>query len=212
MKLIVGLGNPGLEYERTRHNAGFLAVDALRERHARGAVPRARFQAEVIETSFETGPSTGERVMLMKPLTYMNRSGQAVAEAVRFYKINIGAELLVVTDDIHLPCGAIRLRASGGAGGHNGLSDIQRALGSEVWSRCRIGVDAPGLVNQADYVLGRFTAEQWALAGPAVKAAADAAELWARRGVQAAMNKFNVKDTGPGPGPEAPSRPAASDN
>lgn len=202
MKLIVGLGNPGSDYERTRHNAGFLAVDALAERHAPGAVPRARFQGVALEASIERGPAAGEKVLLLKPTTYMNRSGQAVAEAVRFYKLNIATDLLVLVDDIYLPCGAIRLRAEGGSGGHNGLSDIDRLLGADTWSRCRIGVDPPGVVPQADYVLGRFTAEQWAKAGPAIARAADAAELWAARGIEAAMNKFNTKETeGPGGSP-----------
>lgn len=210
MKLIVGLGNPGAEYERTRHNAGFLAVDALAQRHARGVAPRARFQGVAVEASLERGPAAGERALLLKPTTYMNRSGQAVAEAVRFYKLDIATDLLVLVDDIYLPCGVIRVRAEGGSGGHNGLADIDRLLGTDRWARCRIGVDPPGIVPQADYVLGRFTAEQWAKTGPAIARAADAAELWAGRGVAAAMNTFNAK--GPEGDAGAPQKASPANN
>lgn len=197
MKLIVGLGNPGSGYERTRHNAGFLAADALAARHARGVVPRARFQSVVVETTIEKGPAAGERVLLMKPVTYMNRSGQAVAEAVRFYKIHPASDVLVLVDDVYLPSGSIRLRGEGGAGGHNGLADVERLLATPMYARCRIGVDAPGIIPQADYVLGRFTPEQWEKAGPAIERAADAAEVWAGEGLAAAMNKFNAKERAP---------------
>lgn len=184
----MGLGNPGVEYERTRHNAGFMAVDRLADRHARGATARARFHALTLEASI--GP---EKCLLMKPLTYMNRSGLAVTEAVRFFKLDAAQDLLVLTDDVALPCGMIRVRASGGAGGHNGLSDIERLLGGPDYARCRIGVDAPGIVPQRDYVLGRFAPEQWEAMAPALDKAADAAEVWAREGVLAAMNRFNAK-------------------
>lgn len=190
MKLIVGLGNPGKQYERTRHNAGFMAIDRLVERHAPGAPARARFNAAAVEAKVG-----GEACLLLKPTTYMNRSGGAVADAVRFYKVDPSKDLLVLVDDVALPCGAIRVRAGGGAGGHNGLADIHRALGSQAYPRCRIGVDAtPPYMNQADYVLGRFTDEQWALVAPALDRAADAAEVFIAKGVDAAMNQFNPKD------------------
>ena len=202
MKLIVGLGNPGPQYEKTRHNAGFLVVDRLIDRHARSSVPRARFQSLTVEASLSSSGSADERVLLMKPTTYMNLSGQAVADALRFFKLDPERDLLVLVDDVYLPCGALRIRGEGGAGGHNGLSSIQRSIGSERYARCRIGVDAPGIVPQADYVLGRFTPEQWALVEPALTRAADAAELWATRGLDASMNRFNTRDTPPkGPSP-----------
>lgn len=196
MKLIVGLGNPGAQYERTRHNAGFLAVDRLAHRHARGGVARSRFNAATLEASLP-GSAGGEKCVLMKPTTYMNRSGQAVVEAVRFFKLDPVADLLVIVDDVYLPCGAIRLRESGSAGGHNGLADIERLLGNDRYPRCRIGVDPPGIVAQADYVLGRFTAEQWALVEPALERSADAAEAFVRGGITSAMNAFNGKASEP---------------
>lgn len=202
MKLIVGLGNPGASYERTRHNAGFMAIDRLVERHAKGAVPRARFNAITFDAAL-AGSASDEKCLLMKPTTYMNRSGLAVGEAVRFYKINPAADLLVIVDEVYLPCGVIRLRESGGSGGHNGLTDIEQALGTDRYPRCRIGVDLPGIMEQADYVLGRFTDEQWALAGPAINKAADAAEEFVRAGLAAAANKFNAKDP---PRPKPPRR------
>jgi PTH1 family peptidyl-tRNA hydrolase len=190
VKLIVGLGNPGAQYERTRHNAGFLALDRLAQRHAAGLVARSRFHAATLETALGAG---GQRCLLMKPLTFMNRSGLAVSEAVRFYKVDPASDLLVIVDDVYLPCGSLRLRGEGSAGGHNGLADIQRALGTDRYARCRIGVDTPGIVPQADYVLGRFTDDQWSAVGPAVERSCDAAEVWANSGLTAAMNRFNAK-------------------
>jgi peptidyl-tRNA hydrolase, PTH1 family len=198
MKLIVGLGNPGSQYEKTRHNAGFLVIDRLADRHARGNPVRARFNAAVAEASIK-----GEQCLLMKPTTFMNRSGQAVAEAVRFYKLDPSRDLLVVVDDVALPCGTIRVRPGGGAGGHNGLSDIQRLLGSDAYPRLRIGIDAkPAFMDQADYVLGRFSDEQWALVQPAIERAADAGEVFISTGLDAAMNQFNA----PPPHPPKPTR------
>lgn len=204
MKLIVGLGNPGLSYERTRHNAGFMVVDRLARRHAPGATARGRFQSAVVE-----GRIGNEPCLFMKPTTYMNRSGGAVAEAVNFYKLDHSTDLMVISDDVALPCGSIRLRPGGGAGGHNGLTDVQRALGSDAYPRCRVGVDAsPALIDQADYVLGRFTEEQWALVEPALERAADAVEIFVSRGMAVAMNQFNAvpgprREPGGSPGPES---------
>ena len=147
--------------------------------------------------------------MLLKPTTYMNLSGRAVAEAIGFYKINVASDLIVIVDDVALPCGTVRVRASGGAGGHNGLSDIQRALGTDQYPRIRVGVDAcPPMMALEDYVLGRFTPDQMALAEPALDKAADAAELFALQGVTAAMNKFNASAS-PEKTPKPPTPPTA---
>lgn len=200
MKLIVGLGNPGFEYDKTRHNAGFMAVDRLASRHARGAMPRARFQSVTLEASLP-GSEGPEKVMLLKPTTYMNLSGGPVAEALRFFKLDPQQDLFVIVDDIALPCGSIRIRPDGSAGGHNGLSDIERKLGTSAYPRCRVGVDAPGIVPQADYVLSRFSPEQWPLVDEALERAADAAETFVARGVQAAMNRFNTKASASPGGP-----------
>jgi PTH1 family peptidyl-tRNA hydrolase len=195
MKLIVGLGNPGSQYEKTRHNAGFMAVDRLQKRWAAGAIPKGRFSGVCVETSIKL-----ERVLLLKPTTYMNLSGRSVAEAIGFYKIDPAQELLVIVDDVALPSGAVRLRAGGGPGGHNGLSDIQRALGTDQYPRLRIGVDAcPPMMKLEDYVLGRFTSEQMALVEPSLDKAADAAELFAAQGITAAMNQFNSSPAPPTP-------------
>lgn len=195
MKLVFGLGNPGGQYDRTRHNVGFAVVDRLLLRHAPGAVAKARFQSAAYECEFG-----GERCLLLKPTTYMNRSGHAVGEAVRFFKIEPRAALLVVTDDLYLPCGTIRLRPSGGSGGHNGLADIQRVLGSDEYPRLRVGIDpVPAFMDQSDYVLGRFTDEQRVLVEPALDRASQAVEAFVTRGLDAAMNSFNRDPDAPRP-------------
>ncbi len=194
MKLLVGLGNPGAEYVRTRHNAGFMAIDLLAERHGQGQIARSKFNAMLLEA-----PVGGQRCLLMKPVTFMNRSGQAVAEAARFYKLDPVKDVLVLVDDVALPCGTIRLKASGGAGGHNGLADITRKLGTENYPRLRIGIDEkPPVMRLEDYVLGRFTEEQTDRLTPALKLAADAAEVFAVEGIDAAMNNFNTRNTSSG--------------
>lgn len=213
MKLIVGLGNPGSSYERTRHNAGFMALDRVAARHARGGgggggaggvLPRQRFSGEVMET-----PINGERTVLLKPLRFMNCSGSSVAEAVNFYKLNPAADLLVLVDDYALPLGALRVRAEGSPGGHNGLSDIQRALGTSAYPRLRIGVDPPPpeFNDPADWVLGRFSDREAQALAPALERAVDAVEMFIAHGLERAMNTFNAR---PKPaGPPSPS-PAAS--
>ncbi len=190
MKLIVGLGNPGAEYERTRHNAGFMAVDRLIERHAPQAVARSRFHALAYDVTLRQGGAE-ERALLLKPTTFMNRSGLSVAEAARFYKLLPAQDVLVLVDDVALPTGAIRIRSAGGTGGHNGLADIQQKLGDDGYARLRIGVGSPDRQAQRDYVLGRFSPDQWDDVRPALDRAADAAEVWATQGVVTAMNTFN---------------------
>ncbi len=188
MKLVVGLGNPGPEYARTRHNVGFEAVDSLARRFVDPSrtVARARFNALALE-----GEIAAEKVLFLKPTTFMNRSGRSVAEALAFYKLDAAKDLMVIADDIDLPCGMIRVRSDGGAGGHNGLADILGALGSPQWNRCRIGVDPPGRIPQADYVLGRFTPTQEPLAAQGINQAAEAVECWCREGIAVTMNRFN---------------------
>ncbi len=200
MKLLVGLGNPGSRYENTRHNAGFLVIDRLARRHAPGAIAKAKFDASLIEA-----PIGSERCLLLKPNTYMNRSGQAVAQAIGFYKVNPETDVLVIVDDIALPLGHLRIRPSGSAGGHNGLGDIERALGNENYPRLRIGIDAkPALMDQADYVLGKFTSAEEGVIKPALDKAADACECFVAQGTQLAMNKFNTPSSPPKPKPPRP--------
>jgi len=196
MKLIVGLGNPGSEYTRTRHNAGFMVIDRLAETHAKGAIPKALFKAVTIDAELK-GPQGTERCVLMKPTTYMNLSGQAVGEAIRFFKLQPSTDLLVLVDDFYLPVGAVRIRDAGGSGGHNGLSSVDSNLGSGVYPRVRIGVGEkpsggkPANWDQADYVLSAFREDEWADLQPALETAAKAVEVFATSGLTKAMNQFN---------------------
>lgn len=199
MKMIVGLGNPGSQYARTRHNAGFMVVDRLASRHAPAAVAKARNNAAMVETSIG-----GEKCLLVKPTTYMNRSGQPVADTLNFYKLTPAEDLFVVVDDFYLPTGQIRIRPGGGTGGHNGLSDVQRCLGTDAYPRLRIGVGLqpsggkPPLMDQADFVLSRFTQEEEGPLDASVNEAADAVEVFVAKGLAAAMNKYNRKGAGNG--------------
>lgn len=203
MKLIVGLGNPGPQYERTRHNVGFLVVDQLARRFVDpatgGGIAKARFSGLLLEASVQ-----GERVLLLKPTVFMNRSGQSIIEALQFYKLDPVTDLLVLVDDLALPVGAIRLRSEGGAGGHNGLTDIISRLGNPLFARCRIGIDSPERIPQKDYVLGRFTSEQQEMIEPALEDATRAAAHWVANGIEDTMNRFNRRT-------EQPAGPAADD-
>jgi PTH1 family peptidyl-tRNA hydrolase len=203
VKLLVGLGNPGPEYAKTRHNAGFMALDRLAARWAPSEVARSRFGGLAIECAIK-----GHKALLLKPLTFMNRSGQSVVQGLAFYKCDPAADLLVLVDDVALPSGSIRLRPGGSAGGHNGLADIQRALGNDTYPRLRIGIDAkPPVMALHDYVLGRFTDEQLTALAPALDKACDACELFTADGLDAAMNKFNRKDDAPPTPPTPPTSP-----
>ncbi len=183
MKIIVGLGNPGTKYHGTRHNVGFAVVDSL----AAADVGRwqERFQAEVAEW-----PTGGEKVLLVKPLTYMNLSGRAVRQLLDFYQL-AAEQLLVVCDDVNLPLGKLRFRARGSHGGHNGLRDIQQHLGTQDYARLRIGVDAPGQEDMVGHVLGKFKPGEREAIADAVALAAQGAELWVREGIQVCMNQYN---------------------
>jgi PTH1 family peptidyl-tRNA hydrolase len=196
MRLIVGIGNPGTEYDRTRHNVGFEAIDRLARRIAPGEIARSKFQGAVLESTL-----TDDKVLLLKPTTFVNRTGQAVSEAVRFYKLTPEEDLLVLVDDTALPCGRIRIRESGGTGGHNGLRDITSHLGTDRWARVRIGIDAPGQIPLSSYVLGRFRPDQVDDVELGIEQAADAANCWITRGTTAAMNAFNA-DREPSGSPE----------
>ena len=151
---------------------------------------RSRFEAVVIEARLGD-----EKLLLLKPQTMMNRSGRSVTEAIAFYKADVRNDLLVIMDDIHLDCGAVRLRPDGSDGGHNGLADIATRLGTSDWARMRIGIDEPGVIDQSNYVLGRFTAEQAEHMDVALETAVHAATLWAEQDCDAAMNMFNTRAT-----------------
>lgn len=183
MKLIVGLGNPGRQYERTRHNLGFLVADRLA---ARGAVVFATKGSGLLGK----GQLAGQPVLLLKPMTFMNRSGQAVLEVVQFYKLPLG-QVLVVYDELDLPVGRVRMRARGSAGGHKGMQDIVNRLGCDEIARIRIGIDKPSHGDTVSYVLSGFGSDEQPLVESALDRAADAAECWLAEGSDAAMNKYN---------------------
>jgi len=191
---MVGLGNPGVEYQDTRHNLGFVVIDRLARRTAPGAIAKGKFHGHFIESDID-----GERVLLLRPTTFMNRSGLSVAEAMTFYKLDPKEDLLVMTDDVALPPGAIRLRASGSAGGHNGLADIETKLGTHEYARLRIGIGTPNNRPQKDHVLGHISSEERELIEPALEEAVAAAMCWAREGISTAMNKFNRRGVGASP-------------
>jgi len=185
--LIVGLGNPGPRYAPNRHNAGFRCVDLLAQRHNL-TFDRLQHRALVA-----TGTIVDEQVVLAKPLTYMNLSGQAVGPLVRSYKIPLD-QLLVVYDDLDLPLGTIRLRPRGGAGGHKGMRSIINQLGSQDFPRLRIGIGRPPAGwDPADYVLSDFTPDELPLFRSAADNAVQAIECWLTEGLDAAMNRFNTK-------------------
>ena len=188
MKLVVGLGNPGPEYDRTRHNVGFDVIDRLARRcvDPAGGVARNKFSGLLLE-----GDVRGEKILLLKPLTFMNLSGKAVAEAMNFYKMSPVEDLMVVVDDTALDCGDLRIKPGGGAGGHNGLSDVSRLLGTDGWPRLRIGIDKPGQIPLKSYVLGRFTEDQQMRMEDSLDAATEAVMAWATDGLDTAMNRFN---------------------
>lgn len=200
MYLVVGLGNPGSQYERTRHNVGWEVVDTLAValgwiRNASEFDDAARRQFDGLTMS-GTMEKVGEKVMLLKPTTFMNNSGRSVAAAAAFYQVE-PARLMIVLDDLALPCGKIRIRASGSSGGHNGLKDIERTLGTNQYPRLRLGIDAPPPpVQGRDYVLGAFTASQRALIEPAAQRAAGAIVTWIENGIETAMNNYNPSADG----------------
>lgn len=180
------MGNPGKEYENTRHNAGFMVGDLLASQLGT-KINKLRFYA--LTATVKIGDVS---VLLMKPQTYMNNSGTSVAEAVRFYKIP-AERVLVVSDEMALRPGRIRLRKHGSAGGHNGLSSIIKHLGTSDFPRIRIGIGQPAHrdYNNADWVLGRFSSEDSELAYDAAKRAAEAACVYISGGAEAAMSEFN---------------------
>lgn len=193
MKLIVGLGNPGPEYAKTRHNAGFMLVERLASRHNLTAA-KHKFHAGVLDGELLVGnPMSPHRCLLMQPTTYMNRSGLAVGEAVTFYKLDPATDVIVLVDDLALDVGTIRLRGEGSAGGQNGLSDIQRALGTTKYPRLRIGIGPREFAKQKDYVLGRFSEDQLANLDPALDKGVKCIESWLTDGLEKTMSVFNAK-------------------
>ena len=186
IKVIIGLGNPGAQYENTRHNVGWWVVDRLLQQwgfgrfHKQGAAMAAR------------GRLDGQDVLLLKPLTYMNKSGVALLPLLRDETFNPATDLLVVVDDTALPVGRLRFRPSGSAGGHNGLKSIEQALRSREYPRLRLGVgEKPAGEDLADWVLSEMPVEDEKTVYELLPTTVEAAELWLKEGTLAAMNKFN---------------------
>ena len=186
MHLIVGLGNPGAEYAKTRHNAGFLLVEKLAEQWRSGWTNERKFAARVARIE-----RSGQKVLLAEPQTFMNLSGEAVGALVKFYQLPL-EKILVAVDDADLPLGEIRLRPVGGTGGHHGLESVTQHLGAKTFARLRIGI---GRKNEAreitGHVLGKFSADENALLEKVLERAANQMECWVNAGLQKAMNQFN---------------------
>src|SRR5438132_1006143 len=185
MKIVVGLGNPGKKYDGTRHNVGFRVVDTLALGPGVSSF-QSRFDAEVAELR-----EGDDKVLVVKPATFMNLSGRAVRQVMDFYQA-APADLLVVCDDINLPLGTLRFRARGTHGGHNGLRDIQQHLGTTEYQRLRIGVGAPPEEGAVDHVLSRFRPAERPVIDDALAAATQAVVYWIHHGIEKAMNQYNA--------------------
>lgn len=196
MKAICGLGNPGRDYERHRHNVGFMVVDALCRR-AGASLTQEKFQGRLGQ-----GILAGEKLLFVQPQTYMNESGRCLVAAAQFYKLSV-ADILVVHDELDLPFGKLQLKAGGGTGGHNGLRSIAGLWGTEKFDRLRFGIGKPGGPGDAGgeaargrvvgHVLSAFGKDEQPQLEELIEKAADAAELWVAHGMQTAMNRFNRK-------------------
>jgi len=185
--IIAGLGNPGKQFENTRHNVGFEVIDELSRRHGIN-VTKIKFKGLCGEGNIE-----GNKVLLLKPQTYMNLSGESIREAVSWYKVPAG-KLIVVFDDIDLPTGRIRVRPSGSAGTHNGMKSVIYQLQNDSFPRIKIGIGAnPEYMDLADYVLAKFTADERKIIDKSVSTASDAVQCILKYGLNEAMNKFNRK-------------------
>ncbi|MBI5872602.1 MAG: aminoacyl-tRNA hydrolase [Candidatus Omnitrophica bacterium] len=191
LKLIVGLGNPGAAYKRTRHNTGALTVERLARKTGLTLKPNSSFKS-----LSAIGGYAGRTVILFLPQTFMNLSGEAVAGIVRKKHI-APSDILVVYDDVALPFGEIRLKASGGSGGHNGMVSVIERLGTKDFARLKLGIGSEGAAgNLSDYVLSKFNKNEQVVLGEMLEKAADAIEVWATQGIDAAMNCFNIKTKG----------------
>lgn len=189
MKVIVGLGNPGSRYEQSRHNLGFWVIDLLAERWT---IPLTKHK---FQGKYGEGIVHGEKVVLVKPQTFMNRSGETVGPLVDYFHVDL-EDLFIIYDDMALAAGMIRVRGQGSAGGHNGVANIIDHLGSTDFPRLRIGIgQPPSYMDSADYVLQGIGEEELIILQEAVVSGADAAELWIKDGLNSVMNRYNRKQT-----------------
>ena len=187
MKLIVGLGNPGPEYDRTRHNMGFKVIDKL----------SAKYSIEVNNSKFKgmygTGLINGEKIILFKPYTYMNLSGEAVEQIAAFYKVSL-EDLIVIYDDIDIAPGLIRIRKSGSAGSHNGMKSVTQMMGSTAFPRVRVGTGKPDNTDHLiEYVIGAIDEDEKPLLEEGIQKAADAVSMIIEENIDLAMNRFNIR-------------------
>ena len=190
MFIIVGLGNPGKDYTNTRHNIGFDVIDALADMAGISVIEKKH------KAIIGKGVIDGQKVILAKPQTYMNLSGESVREIIDYYKVDEEQELIVISDDISLDVGNIRVRKKGSAGGHNGLKNIIAHLGHDTFMRVKMGVgEKPKGYDLADYVLGHFTSDERKVMNDAAKAATEAIRMMMAGDVDKAMNEFNKKST-----------------
>ncbi len=189
-RFVVGLGNPGRKYARTRHNVGFRVLDALCERWSASA-GRSAFGGQLFDARPSRGESAGRRVMLLEPQTYMNRSGQPAGDMVSFYKAS-PQDLLVVLDDTALPLGQLRARPGGSAGGHKGLANVLERLGTDRVARLRVGIGSPPASwDVIDFVLSKFREDEEEIIEVAIRLAAEAVEDWVFDGIDSVMNRYN---------------------
>lgn len=185
MKLVIGLGNPGSEYVGTRHNVGFEVVAELARRYAEGK-PQRKYQADCLDVSIRS-----EKVLLISPLTFMNRSGESIWQFVKFYQPK-SDQIVVICDDLNLPAGRLRWRPSGSAGGQNGIKDIIQRLGHQDFPRLRIGIGRPpGKMDVTSWVLGKFQKDDREAIDHSVMRAADSIESWISAGIEQTMSEFN---------------------
>ncbi|MBC6316341.1 aminoacyl-tRNA hydrolase [Listeria grandensis] len=184
MKMIVGLGNPGKKYERTRHNVGFMVVDELSFRYQ---TPWKKSKFNGMTSSIVVN---GEKMLLVKPLTFMNLSGECVRPLMDYYDMSVD-DVMIIYDDLDLPTGKIRLRQKGSAGGHNGMKSLIQHLKTQEFNRIRVGVDRPANGDIINYVLGDFPKAEQADIIDAIKKSADAVEAWSNKGFAEVMNQFN---------------------
>lgn len=186
MKLLAALGNPGLKYKMTRHNAGFMVADMLAEKYSLNFSINSKFDAEIVKANI-----SDTEVLIAKPQTFMNLSGQAVRKIMNFYKINTD-ELFVIFDDISLNLGTIRFRAKGSDGGHNGVKSVILETGSDSFSRLKIGIGPqPKFMKSESYVLANFEKENLGLLKSTIEKSVEAYEYYLKNGIQQAQNKFN---------------------
>lgn len=190
MFIIVGLGNPGREYNNTRHNIGFDVIDVIADKHNISVIEKKH------KAIIGKGVIDGQKVILVKPQTYMNLSGESVREIMDYYKIDPTEELIVISDDISLDVGNIRIRKKGSAGGHNGLKSIIQHIGTDQFMRVKMGVgEKPKGYDLADYVLGHFTSDERKVMDESAKSANEAVCMMLRMDADGAMNKFNTKSS-----------------